>query len=212
MIIEYPIRYPTGAPITITTENPISKPTYQPRSHPDSIKRGIQESQVILQRNIILFIHHTISSSSSRQEFTQTFLWGSMILSYIRVYKVCYETSDLFSSTKSQIYNKDKREWVKVVILYKPAMDLNILLFEAANLKIGRIRKYYVTSTYVQAVAQIVSIVRAKNNVSNQYFWSHSFWNNVTTEKPIRHPLVSISMKIIWRDTKSHLFVTISPS
>ena len=49
---------------------------------------------------------------------------------HIRVHKVYYETCDLFSSTKSQLYNKDKRGLVKVIILYKFVLDSNALLFD----------------------------------------------------------------------------------
>ena len=40
-----------------------------------------------------------------------------MRISHIGVHKVYYETRDLFPSTKSQIYDKEKRNKVKVVML-----------------------------------------------------------------------------------------------
>ena len=58
-------------------------------------------------------------------------------MSHIGIHKVYYETRALFSSTKSQIYDKDKREQVKVVLLYKSAKDSNKFLFEPTVLKIG---------------------------------------------------------------------------
>ena len=48
---------------------------------------------------------------------------GITRISHIGVHAVYYKTSALFSSIKSQIYNKDKREWVKVIISYTSAMD-----------------------------------------------------------------------------------------
>ena len=63
---------------------------------------------------------------------------------------------DLFSSTKSQIQDKEKREQVKVIILYKSVMKLNTFLFGPVNLKIGRSRfgQAKVASTYVHALSQ----------------------------------------------------------
>ena len=43
--------------------------------------------------------------------------------SHIGVHKVYYETRALFSSTKSQIFDKEKCEKVKVILLYKYTMD-----------------------------------------------------------------------------------------
>ena len=62
---------------------------------------------------------------------------GPLIISHIWVHKLYYETHDLFSSTKSQIYDKNKHEQVKVIILYKAAMGSNIFLLNPAELKIG---------------------------------------------------------------------------
>ena len=63
----------------------------------------------------------------------------SLRISHIGVHKVYDETSDLLSSTKLQIYNKEKHEQAKVIILYKYTINSNIFLFDPANLKIGHI-------------------------------------------------------------------------
>ena len=52
-----------------------------------------------------------------------------MIISHIGIHKVYCETRDKLSSTKSQIYDKEKRDQGKAIILYKSAMDSNKLLF-----------------------------------------------------------------------------------
>ena len=67
-----------------------------------------------------------------------------------------YETRALFSSTKSQIYDKEKREQVKLILLYKSVMESNIFLFETAKSKIGhsRVGQALVASTYAQVVSQ----------------------------------------------------------
>ena len=45
--------------------------------------------------------------------------WGGcLIISHTRVHIVYYDNSALFSSTKSQIYDKDKRGQLKVIILH----------------------------------------------------------------------------------------------
>ena len=77
-------------------------------------------------------------------------------ISHIGVHKVYYETSDLFSITKSQIYNKDKHEPVQEVSFYKPSMESNTFLFDTNVPKIGNIQVVYaqVTYTYVQVVPQ----------------------------------------------------------
>ena len=67
-----------------------------------------------------------------------------------------YETSALFSSTKSRIYDKVKHEQVKVILFYKSAMEFNIFLFETINPKIGhsQVNQSQVASIYLQLVAQ----------------------------------------------------------
>ena len=79
-----------------------------------------------------------------------------MRISHIGEHKVYYDTRDLFSITKSWIYNKAKHEQVKVIIFYKSAMDLNTFLFDPTKLKIvhSLVRQDQVTSTYVHVLAQ----------------------------------------------------------
>ena len=66
------------------------------------------------------------------------------------------DNSTLLSSTESRIYDKDKHERGKVIILYKSGMDSNIFLFDPADPKIGlsQFVQAQVVPTYVQAVAQ----------------------------------------------------------
>ena len=66
------------------------------------------------------------------------------------------DTRDLFSSTKSQIYEKKELKQVKLMKLYKSEIDSNTLLFESAELKIGysQISQAKVVSTYVQSISQ----------------------------------------------------------
>ena len=52
-LIEYSSGYPTGAPRTMPTDKPSSNPSGYPSSDLDDLKRGSQEAQVSLQRNII---------------------------------------------------------------------------------------------------------------------------------------------------------------
>ena len=61
---------------------------------------------------------------------------------------------------------------MKVIILYKSAIDSNKFLFDTTEPKIGhsQVGQARVASAYVQVVAQYVLPVRTKNNVSNQYF------------------------------------------
>ena len=65
------------------------------------------------------------------------FTQNCQIISHMGVNKFYYDTRYLFSSTKSQIYNKDKREQVNVLLLYKYATDSNTFLFETTKPKIG---------------------------------------------------------------------------
>ena len=82
--------------------------------------------------------------------------WWSLRISHIGVHNVYYETCALFSSTKSRIYDKEKSEQVKLVLLYKSVMDSNTFLFEPTVPKTGhsRVCQYQVASTYVKGVAQ----------------------------------------------------------
>ena len=73
MLMEYPSGDPTSAPSTIPYDKPSSNPRSQPSSDPYVLKRGIQEAQVCLQKDIILFILHIILSSSSSQRVTWMF-------------------------------------------------------------------------------------------------------------------------------------------
>ena len=48
------------------------------------------------------------------------------------------EIRDSFSSTSSQIYDKEKREQVKVILVLKPPMDSNKFLFDPVKLDMAR--------------------------------------------------------------------------
>ena len=50
--------------------------------------------------------------------------------------QVYYETCASFSSTKYKIYDKEKSEKVKVIILYKYKMDSNKFVFDPTRPKI----------------------------------------------------------------------------
>ena len=136
MLIEYPNGYPTVYPITMPTDNSSSKPRAHPSADPDFIKRGRQEAQVSLKIYLILLIIHIISPLSSRQIVTEMLQQGSQIISHIGVHTSYYDTRDLFSSTSSQIYNKEKRKRVKVYLFYKSVMDSNTFLFNPTVSKI----------------------------------------------------------------------------
>ena len=75
---------------------------------------------------------------------------------HIGIHKVYYETHDLFSSTKSQIYDKEKHKRVKVITSYKSTMGSNKCLFDPTKPKIGHIQlsQDKVTSTYAQESSQ----------------------------------------------------------
>ena len=88
ILIGYPSRYPTGVPRTMPTDKPRPNNISHVSSDPDIIKRGIQESQVILQRNIILFILQITTYSYSSQISTRKYLQRSLIKSHLRVQKV----------------------------------------------------------------------------------------------------------------------------
>ena len=77
-------------------------------------------------------------------------------ISHIKVHKVYYETRDLLSSTKSKIYNKEKRKQVKVVLMYKSGTNSNKFLFDPTAMKIvhSRVGEAQVVSMYVQVVSQ----------------------------------------------------------
>ena len=95
-----------------------------------------------------------------------------LIIPHIRLHTVYYETRYLFSITKSWIYDKEKREQVKVIISYKSAMDLNTFLFDTTGSKIGHswVGQDQVVSTYLQAVSQLVLHVRAKKLYQTSIF------------------------------------------
>ena len=61
-MIKYVSGDTSGAPINIPNYDTGSNTIDQPSSDPDSLKQGIQEAQVSLQRNPILFILHIIFS------------------------------------------------------------------------------------------------------------------------------------------------------
>ena len=79
-----------------------------------------------------------------------------MRISHIGVHKVYYDTRALLLSTKWWIYDEEKRKQVKVILLYKSAMDSNKFLFDPNVPKIGHIRvcRAQVISMYVQVLAQ----------------------------------------------------------
>ena len=135
--IEYQSGDPTGDTSNIPTDKPGSKTRSQPSSYPDALRQGGQEAQVSMQRYLKLFILHIISPFSSRQISTQTRWRGSLIISHIGEHKFYYGTHSLFSSTKLQIYDKEKCERVKVIIFYKSAMDSNIILLDLSKPKTG---------------------------------------------------------------------------
>ena len=77
-------------------------------------------------------------------------------ISHTVLYKFYCENCALFSITSSQIYNKEKHEQVKIIILYKSAMELNIFLLGTAVPKIGhsQVGQAQVASMYVHVVSQ----------------------------------------------------------
>ena len=80
---------------------------------------------------------------------------------------------DIYSQASSlQIYDKEQRKQVKVILLYKSAKDSVTFLFDSTELKIGhiRVRRTELVSMYAQVVSQEVLLVRVKNNEPNQYF------------------------------------------
>ena len=116
MLMEYPSGDPTCAPSTMPYDKPSSKLSAQPSSDPDVLKLGIQEAQVSLQKYLIRFILHIISSSSSSQRDTRTRRRGSLRISHSGVHKAYCDTNTLFSRNILQIYDKDKRKQVKVIM------------------------------------------------------------------------------------------------
>ena len=148
-MIKYSSEYPTVAPRTMPTYKSSSDRRSQPISDPDYFKWGIQETQVTLQRNIILLILHIILSPSSRQRATRKFQWWSLIISHIGLHTVYYKTLALLSSTRSLICNKEQYEQVRMIISYKSAMDSNTFLFYPTDPKIGhsQVGQAHVTST-----------------------------------------------------------------
>ena len=94
---------------------------------------------------------------------------------------------DIYSQASSlQIYDKEQRKQVKVILLYKSGKDSITFLFDSTELKMGHIifRRNQLVSTYAHIVSQEVLPIRVKNNEPNQYFWSHSFKSNVGAEIP----------------------------
>ena len=80
----------------------------------------------------------------------------SLIISHIGVHKLYYDTQDLFLSTKSKIYDKEKRKQVKVIIFYKSTIEYNKYTFDPTKPKIGhsRVGQDQVAYMYVQVVSQ----------------------------------------------------------
>ena len=108
------LKYTSGDPIGVTrtmpTENPSSDPRAHPISDPDALKQARQEAQESLQIYLILFVLHNILSSSSRQRDKRMRQQGSLRISHIGIHELYYDNRSLFLSTKSQIYDRDKRE------------------------------------------------------------------------------------------------------
>ena len=79
-----------------------------------------------------------------------------MIISPIGEHKVYCDTHALLSSTKSQIYDKEKGYQSKAIILYKSAIKLDTFLFDPTNPKMGHIQVGHakIASTYVHVVGQ----------------------------------------------------------
>ena len=75
----------------------------------------------------------------------------SLITSHIEVHTVYYKPRALLPINKLKIYDKDKRKQVKVIILYKSAIELNTFLFEPAEPKTGHSKFYQdqVTFNYI---------------------------------------------------------------
>ena len=67
-----------------------------------------------------------------------------------------FDTRDLFSHIKMQIYDKEVIERVKVNISYKFLKDLNTFLFDSATPKICHSRFYQsqLASNYLHVAAQ----------------------------------------------------------
>ena len=77
-------------------------------------------------------------------------------ISHIWVHKLYYESRALFYITNLQIYDKDKREQVRIMILYKHTMDSYTFLFYLVDPKIGRsqVVQAQVAYMYVQVVSE----------------------------------------------------------
>ena len=116
---------------------PSSKPMYQLSSDPNVLKQGSQESQESLQRNLIICILHIIFYFSSRQRYTQTRRRGSLKIYHIGVHTLYYENCALLLSTIYKIQNKEKHEQMKAILFNLFLMELNTLLFNTINPKIG---------------------------------------------------------------------------
>ena len=67
-----------------------------------------------------------------------------------------YYTRGLFSITKLQVYDKEKRDQVKVVLLYQSVIESNTFLFDPAVPKLGhsQVGQDQVVYTFVQVAAQ----------------------------------------------------------
>ena len=67
-----------------------------------------------------------------------------------------YYTRGLFSITKLQVYDKEKRDQVKVVLLYQSVIESNTFLFDPTVPKIGhsQVGQDQVVYTFVQVAAQ----------------------------------------------------------
>ena len=100
---ETPRGYPTGAPVTITTEQLSSNPISQPISDPDTLEQGFQEVKVSIWGIIILLILYIIMYLVSRQRDTWMLQQESLSTFYL-----CgtYTTCEKIINSISRIYVK----------------------------------------------------------------------------------------------------------
>ena len=83
----------------------------------------------------------------------------------------------LLSSTKLQIYNKEKRRQVKVAICNRSMMESDILLFNPAKPKIShsRFRQDQVASMCVPSIIPVSMPHKDQKHCIKPVFLSHSF-------------------------------------
>ena len=115
--LTYPIIYPVG-------------PFCYCPGHPSNTISSSSLNFILIFNILYLNILNTLIFCTLK-----VFIGSHIRISHIGVYTVYYETRAIFSSTNSQIYNKEEREHVKVIIPYKSVMDSNTFLFESARPK-----------------------------------------------------------------------------